>query len=51
MKSAVDVIGAGEAQDIQMDVAVDGKYINKSGQQSANASYFISNPYKSTEEI
>ena len=29
-----------------MDVAVDGKYINKSGQQSANASYFISNPYK-----
>lgn len=46
VKSAVDVIGAGEAQDIQMDVAVDGKYINKSGQQSANASYFISNPYK-----
>lgn len=46
VKSAVDVVGAGEAQDIQMDVAVDGKYINKRGQQSANASYFISNPYK-----
>ena len=46
VKSAVDVVGAGDAQDIQMDAAVDGKYINKSGQQSANASYFISNPYK-----
>lgn len=46
VKSAVDVVGAGEAQDIQMDAAVDGKYINKSGQQSAMASYFISNPYK-----
>lgn len=46
VKSTVDVVGAGDAQDIQMDAAVDGKYINKSGQQSANASYFISNPYK-----
>ena len=45
MKSAIDVVGAGEAQDIPMDVAEDGKYRFYTGNASDSPSYFISKPF------
>lgn len=45
VKSAVDVIGAGEAQAIPMDVAKDGKYRYLDGREFDSSVYFISNPF------
>lgn len=45
VKSAVDVIGAGEAQAIPMDVAKDGKYRFYTGGIYSSSSYFISKPF------
>lgn len=45
VKSAIDVVGAGEAQDIPMDVAEDGKYRFYTGNASDSPAYFISKPF------
>lgn len=45
VKSAVDVIGAGEAQAIPMNVAEDGKYRFYTGGINSSSSYFISKPF------
>lgn len=45
VKSAVDVIGAGEAQAIPMNVAEDGKYRFYTGGIDSSSSYFISKPF------
>lgn len=45
VKSTIDVVGAGEAQDIPMDVAEDGKYRITTGELGDAAAYFVSRPF------
>ena len=46
VKDTIDLVGAGEAQQVPVDIAYDGVYRVPDGSAANNSSYFISAPYK-----
>ena len=46
VKDTIDLVGAGEAQQVPVDIAYDGVYRGPDGSAINNSGYFISAPYK-----